>query len=135
MARTRIPGVILSFTVPWALGAKGLRGYVFKRAAPWTGNAAALSVFQLKQCLKLAEAATALYGQRGKLPYKGVNMPAVAVRVVTSLRGSTGGMTRAQRAAAHHGVAATRIAVLRALIEAKGGAAVGPAPGFPALPV
>lgn len=122
MARTGIPGVIISFTVPWALGKKAQRGYIFKRAAPWMANVSALSVYQLNQCLKLANAATGLYGTRGKLPYKGVSMPAVAVKVAPAIRGSVGGMTRADRARLHHETAATRIAVLRALIEAKGAA-------------
>lgn len=120
MARTGIPGVHVSFVVPWALGKKAQRGYIFKRGAPWTANVAALSVYQLKQALKLAEAATGEYGKRGKLPYKGVAMPAVAVQVAAKIRGSVGGMKPAERARLRHEAAGTRIAVLRALLEAKG---------------
>jgi hypothetical protein len=126
MARTGIPGVHVSFVVPWALGKKAQRGYIFKTGAPWTKNVSALSLFQLRQCLKLAEAATAQYGTRGKLPYKGVSMPAVAVKIAPKITGSVGGMSRADRAKARHEATSARIDALRALIAAKSVIAAGP---------
>lgn len=115
MARTNIPGVIVSKTVPWTA-----KGWIFKRAAPWMGNRDALSVYQLKQCIKLAEAATAEYGTRGKLSYKGFSMPAVAVKIAPKISGSVGGMTAADRAAARHGRTGASIAGLRAILARKG---------------
>lgn len=118
MARTNIPGVIVSKTVPWTA-----KGWVFKKAAPWMGNRRALSVFQLKQNIKLAEAATTLYGTKGKLPYKGFNMPAVAVKIAPSIKGSVGGKTRADRARERHEIATpASISQLKSLLAEKGGA-------------
>lgn len=122
MAKTNIPGVIVSKTVAWTS-----KGWVFKRAAPWMGNREKLSPFQLKQDIRLAEAATAEYGTRGKLPYKGFSMPAVAVKIAPKISGSVGGMTRADRARMRHEATPTSIAGLRAILARKGvpaGAAV-----------
>jgi len=44
------------------------------------------SIKQLKQWLNLAMGAYGLYGTRGKLPYKGVMMPAVAVKLADILK-------------------------------------------------
>lgn len=115
MARTNIPGVIVSKTVPWTA-----KGWVFKRAAPWMGNREALSAYQLKQCIRLAEAATAEYGTRGKLFYKGFSMPAVAVKIAPKITGSVGGMTRADRARMKHEATGTSIAGLKAILARKG---------------
>lgn len=117
MAKTDIPGVIVSKTVAWTP-----KGWIFKKAAPWMGKRGLLSQFQLKQTIKLAEAATALYGTRGKLQYKGFNMPAVAVKVAPTIRGSVGGMTRADRARARHEATPASISSLKAILTAKGGA-------------
>ena len=117
MARTNIPGVTVSKTVPWTA-----KGWIFKRAAPWMGNRRALSVYQLKQCIRLAEAATEQYGTKGKLPYKGFNMPAVAVKIASKISGSVGGMTRADRSRARHEATSASISSLKALLAEKGGA-------------
>lgn len=115
MAKIGIGRVHIAWGVPWSR-----RSVIFKQGAPWTGNAAACSVFQLKQCVKLARAATAKYGTKGKMSYKGVSMPAVAALVAKEIAGSVGGKTAADRARAAHEMASTRIAVLEALITAKG---------------
>ena len=117
MAKTNIPGVIVSKTVPWTA-----KGWIFKKAAPWMGNRGLLSAFQLKQNIKLAEAATAQFGTRGKLSYKGFNMPAVAVKIVPLISGSVGGMSRADRAKARHERTPASITSLKTLLTAKGGA-------------
>lgn len=44
------------------------------------------SAEQLRQWLNLARGAYDLYGTRGKLPYKGVMMPAVAVKLAGILK-------------------------------------------------
>lgn len=124
MARTDIPGVIIASVPPWTLGAKAARGYIFKKGPPWMANRGALSSPQLKACLALATAATGLYGTRGKLPYKGVSMPAVAVKVAGAVPkgvGVHGGMSRADRARARHEAAGASISALQSLIAAKGG--------------
>jgi len=119
MARLGIGRVHISWAVPWSR-----RPIIFKQGAPWTGNAAALSVPQLKACLALAEEATSAYGTMGKLSYKGVSMPAVAVKVAEGVAKGPkvhGGMTRRERAEQSHRLAGARIAALRSLIAAKGG--------------
>ena len=124
MARTGIPGVIIAQVPPWTLGAKAARGYIYKRGPPWLANVAALSVAQLKAAKALATVATGLFGTRGKLPYKGVSMPAIAVKVAAGVPkgvGVHGGMSPTDRARAKHEVASARIASLTALIAAKGG--------------
>jgi hypothetical protein len=125
MARTKIPGVIISMAVPWALGAKAARGYYFKRAAPWMGNRAALSAPQLKACIALASAATEAYGKRGKAPYKGVNMPIVAVEVAKKVpKGAKahGGLTREERSKLRHEATPASIENLKALLAKKAAA-------------
>lgn len=118
MAKTMIPGVHISFFPPWSRRLIG-----FKRGAPWTGDASKLSLPQLKACLSLAEAAYAAYGTMGKVRYKGVSMPAVAVEVAKTVKsgvGIHGGLTPAERRREAHELASSSIAALRALIAAKG---------------
>ena len=86
------------------------------------GNVANLSVPQLKACLALAEAAHRAYGKFGKVRYKGVEMPAVAVEVAKAVpkgAGVHGGKTYAERRRERHEAAAASIEALRALITAK----------------
>lgn len=119
MARTGIGRVHLAWAPPWSK-----RPVIFKQGAPWTGDAGKLSVPQLKACLALAETAYNAYGTFGKQRYKGVSMPAVAVKVaaaVTKGAGVHGGVTPAERRRAAHEAATASIAALRALIAAKGG--------------
>lgn len=111
-------GLIVSRTPPWAR-----RKYVLKRPAPWTGKRENLSGPQLKACLALARAATASYGKRGKVPYKGVNMPVVAVEVAKAVpKGASvhGGLSRADRARRAHEAASASIASLESILAAKG---------------
>jgi hypothetical protein len=118
MAKTNIPGVIVSKTVPWTA-----KGWVFKRAPAWMGNREALSVYQLKQNIRLAEAAHAAYGTKGKMNYKGFNMPAIAVKIAPQISGSVGGKTPAERARIRHEEVTPRsIEALRAILARKGGA-------------
>ena len=122
MAKTRIPGIIIAQVPPWTRGTKAARGYVFKRAPKWMDNLEALSVYQLKQCLALAKAAEDLYGTRGKLRYKGVDMPAIAVKIAPKISGSKGGKTRAERSEERHrDVTPLTISRLESLIREKGG--------------
>jgi len=117
MAKTRIPGVHISFFPPWSRKLFG-----FKQGAPWTGDASKLSVPQLKACLSLATAANGAYGTTGKIRYKGKNMPAVAVEVAKKVSkgpGVHGGVTPSERRRLQHEAASSSIAALRALIEAK----------------
>ena len=124
MAKTGIPGIIIAHVPPWTLGKKAARGYIYKRGPPWMNNRAALSVPQLKACIALAEAAHAAYGTKGKLPYKGVMMPAVAVKVAETVpKGAKvhGGLTREERARLRHEAASASIATLKSLLAQKGG--------------
>lgn len=115
--------VITAAPVPWTLKKLPL-GLTLKTGPPWMTNPAALSGPQLKACIALATVATSAYGTRGKLPYKGVAMPAIAVKVAASpevKKGEKvyGGMSRKERAELAHGMASTRIATLRMMLEAK----------------
>ena len=119
MARLGIGRVHIAWAVPWSR-----RPIIFKQGAPWTKNAGALSTPQLKACLALARTATAAYGTMGKLQYKGVSMPAVAVKVAAGVaKGAKihGGKTLRERAEERHALAGARIAALEALISARGG--------------
>lgn len=114
--------VITAAPVPWTLKRLPL-GVILKGGPPWMANPAGLSLPQLKACLALARAATGLYGTKGKLPYKGVSMPAIAVRVAAAVsKGAKvhGGLTVAERARAAHEVAGTRISALESLLTQKG---------------
>lgn len=121
MVKTGIGRVHLSWGVPWSR-----RTIVMKRGAPWTGDAGQLSVFQLRACLSLAEGAYSLFDNkeaRGKIRYKGVNMPAIAVLVGERVKkgiGIYGGPTPEDKRRRDHKTAESTIAALRALIEAKG---------------
>lgn len=97
--------------------------WILKTPPPWYRNRGALSAPQIKACLALAEAATAAFGTRGKISYKGVSMPAVAVKVATTVaKGATvhGGLSKDERARRQHEAASTSIAGLRSLLAAKG---------------
>jgi len=78
-----------------------------------------LSVPQKKECIALGEAAYAPYGTRGKTPYKGVSMPAVAVKVaITVLKGEGvhGGKTKEKRRSDAHAAARASLDALKASI-------------------
>lgn len=118
MARTPL-GVNVVFFPPWSK-----RPFGFRSPAPWQGNAAALSVPQLKACVALAEAASGAFGTRGKAVYKGRSMPAICLKVaavVPSGPGVHGGIPPVERARMRHELAGKSISALRSLIAAKGG--------------
>jgi len=111
-------GLIVARPVPWTA-----KTYVLKTPPPWMGNRNALSPPQLKACIALSRAATAAYGKRGKLPYKGFSMPIVAVEVaktVTKGAGVHGGLTREERARRAHETAGASIASLEAILAGRG---------------
>ena len=112
-----LKGMQIYFSVPWAR-----KPITFRRGPPWMGNVANLSLPQLKACLALAEAAHRAYGKFGKVRYKGVEMPAVAVEVAKAVpkgAGVHGGKTYEERRRERHEAAAASIEALRALITAK----------------
>lgn len=101
--------------------------WILKTPPPWYRNRNALSGPQIKACLALARAATAAYGTRGKTPYKGVSMPAVAVKVAMAVPkgpGVHGGLSPSARATRAHNAAAASIASLESILAAKGVAPV-----------
>jgi len=113
-----LKGMQIYFSVPWS------RKPLTIRPGPrWLGNRAALSVPQLKACLALAEAAySKSWGSQGFRYYKGINMPASAVIVATTVskgEGVHGGKSRAERRRERHEAAAASIEALRALITMK----------------
>jgi len=112
-----LKGMQIYWSVPWSR-----KPITFRRGPPWMGNVANLSVPQLKACLALAEAAYGAFGKRGKVRYKGLNLPIVAVEVAKAVpkgAGVHGGKTRAERAREAHEAASASIEALRALISAK----------------
>lgn len=104
MAKTGIPGTIIAHLPWWAKGAKAVRGYVFKKYH-FPG-----SVYQKKQQLRLARAATAQFGQ-----VKGFinGVPAVAATIASQISGPVGGMTKAQRREVAHRMAQATISRLQ----------------------
>jgi hypothetical protein len=97
--------------------------YILKTPPPWYRNRAALSGPQIKACIALGDAAIAARGTTGKIPYKGVSMPAVAVKVATAVPkgpGVHGGMTPADRKRTRQAAADASMASLRTLLTAKG---------------
>jgi len=113
-------GLLVAKAVPWSRK----QPFIVKSPPPWFRNRGALSAAQLKACIALAEAASASYGTKGKVPYKGVSMPAIAVAVAGKVaKGAKvhGGLTRAERAERSHAAAGASIAGLRSILAAKGG--------------
>jgi hypothetical protein len=117
-------GLLVAKAVPWSRK----QPVILKSPPPWYKNRNALSAPQLKACLALARAATGAYGTRGKIPYKGVSMPAVAVKVAGAVpKGASvhGGLSRSDRASRAHSAAGASIAGLESLLTQKG-AVAGP---------
>ena len=103
---------------PWTA-----KPYYLRKPPAWYGNRNALSGPQLKACIALAEAATAAYGTKGKTPYKGFNMPAVAVKVAMTVPkgpGAHGGLKPEERARRAHEAASASIASLKSVLARKG---------------
>lgn len=114
-------GLLVCKAPPWAR-----KNFYLRTPPPWYRNRAGLSAPQLSACLALARAANAAYGKRGKVMYKGVNMPIVAVEVAKAVpKGAKvhGGLTRAERAERRHSMASASIAGLEGLLSQKRGVA------------
>lgn len=108
MGRKR--GIITAKAPPNTLKSTPLPGTIIK------SYYVPFSEFQVKQMIKLGEAATAKYGTTGKLMYKGVPMSRLAVEIIPSITGSVGGMTKDARRAAKHDVARASIDSLKAML-------------------
>jgi hypothetical protein len=108
-------GLIVASAPPWSR-----KAIVFKKAPSWAGNPANLSNPQKKACVALGEAAMAAYGTKGKTPYKGVSMPAVAVKVAVAVpkgEGVHGGKSKETRRTERHDAARASLDALRASIK------------------
>lgn len=108
-------GLIIAHAPPWSR-----KDLVFKRPPSWAGNPSALSNPQKKACVALGEAAMAAYGTVGKTPYKGVSMPAVAVKVAIAVpkgEGVHGGKKESVRREERHTAARASLDSLRASIR------------------
>ena len=84
-----------------------------------------------KQQIKFAQVATssAVYGQTGKIVYKGISMPRVAYLIARGVAGSTGGKSREQRRTERHEAALARLAAVQgASYSYRGGYGGGTAP-------
>lgn len=109
-------GLIVAKSPPWSG-----KPYVLKTPPPWAGNRNALSNAQKKACIALGDAAFTAYGTKGKIPYKGFNMPAVAVKVATAVpkgEGVHGGKSRETRRTEAHEASRASLDALRASIRA-----------------
>jgi len=114
MAREPVFGLIVAKAPPWSR-----KKIILKSPPPWVGNRNALSPAQVKACVALGEAAYAAYGTTGKIPYKGVSMPAVAVKVATAVpkgEGVHGGRTKEERRRLAHEGARASLDALKALV-------------------
>jgi len=109
-------GLLVCRPVPWTA-----KPFYWRKPPPWFGNRNALNKAQLGACIALGEAATAAYGTKGKTPYKGFNMPSVAVKVAMACAGkSYGGLSREERARRAHEAAAASLTSLRTILAHKG---------------
>jgi len=121
MTKLRAPaGLQIYFSVPWAR-----KPITFRRGPPWMDKVENLSLPQLSAAYALARAAYEFaFRKRGKIRYKGLNLPIGAVMVAQSVpKGAKvhGGKTREERAEERHAAAAATIAYLESLIRTKGG--------------
>ena len=107
MGKTGIPGVIIASVPWWTKGSKAVKGYVWKKYH-FPG-----SIFQRKQQLKLARAATAQFGRVSGF-INGV--PAVGATIADQIKGSVGGMTNDQRREIAHRKAGATISKLERLV-------------------
>ncbi|GAJ00332.1 unnamed protein product [marine sediment metagenome] len=107
-------GLIVARGPPWSR-----RKWIQKAPPAWYRNADALSVPQKKACVALGEAAHAAYGTMGKTPYKGISMPAVAVKVAITVpkgEGAHGGKSKEKRRSDAHTAARASLDALKASI-------------------
>jgi len=129
--RGALAGMQVYISVPWAK-----KPITFRNPPPWAGKVENLSLPQLMAAYALARAAHDFaYGQKGKVPVKGVSMPIGAFIVQQAVpKGAKvhGGLTREERAEMRHVSAAATLAYLESLIRAKGGSP--PTIARPAIP-
>ncbi|RLE47084.1 MAG: hypothetical protein DRJ31_09370 [Candidatus Methanomethylicota archaeon] len=94
-----IPGMILAKAPPWTRK-RTLAGFIVKNGPPWLGRPEELSPAQLAVVVDFAEKAHRLYGTTGKMNYKGVDMPAIAVKLAGEMKkgvGAYGGVSPEDR--------------------------------------
>jgi hypothetical protein len=119
-----LKGLQVYFSVPWSRKPLTLRS-----GPPWqlTGLKG-LSLPQLKAVEALIDImVNTVYGKvKGKLPYRGISMPASAVTLASTLAAKKltgpkvhGGMTPAERAAKRHEAALATLAYVKSLIAEK----------------
>jgi len=119
-----LKGMQIYFSVPWSRKPLTLRS-----GPPWQLRGLdGLSLPQLKAVEALVDTmVNTVYGNvKGKVSYKGVDMPASAVTLATTLAKNKltgpkvhGGMTPAERAAKRHEAALATLAYIRSLIAEK----------------
>jgi hypothetical protein len=127
-----LSGLQVYLSVPWAK-----KPLTFRNPPPWApAKVESLSGPQLLAAYSLAKAAYDFaWEQKGKIRYKGRNIPIGAVIVAQAVSkgaGVHGGKTIEERAKLRHAAAATTIAYLESLIRTKG--LTVPAISRPALP-
>jgi hypothetical protein len=97
---------------------------IFRNPPPWVMGVDLLSDGQLKAAYALARAAFEFaFGKRGKVRYKGMNLPIGAATVAYAVpKGAKvhGGMTKAERAEIRHKMAEVTIAYLESLLKTRG---------------
>jgi len=114
----------LQVYLPGAVAQWTRKPLIIRNPPPWVLGVENLSDAQLKACYALAKAAhDYAYGKRGKVKYKGLNLPIGAVIVAEAVpKGAKvhGGRTRAERAEERHLMADVMISYLESLIRARG---------------
>ena len=117
-----IPG--MQIYLPGAVSQWTEKPLILRRGPAWMGRVENLSGPQLKAAYALAKAAYEFaYGKKGKVRYKGKNLPIgafIVAQAVPKGAGVHGGKTRAERAEERHAAAAATLAYLESLIREKG---------------
>ena len=113
----------LQVYLPGAVSQWTRKPLILRNAPPWAFGLENLSGPQLSACYALAKAAhDYAYGQKGKVRYKGLNLPIGAALVAQSVPKGIkvhGGMSRAERAALRHSMAGVMLSYLEALMSEK----------------
>jgi hypothetical protein len=115
-----LSGLQVYLSVPWAK-----KPVTFRNPPAWApAKVEELSGPQLMAAYSLARAAYEFaWGQKGKIRYKGRNIPIgafIVAQAVSKGAGVHGGKTREERAALRHKAAETTLAYLESLIRTKG---------------
>jgi hypothetical protein len=114
----------LQVYLPGAVSQWTRKQLIIRNPPPWVLGVENLSGPQLKACWALAKAAhDYAYGKRGKVKYKGLNLPISAAIVAEAVpKGAKvhGGRTRAERAEERHLMAEVMLSYLEALAAQKG---------------